>query len=76
MAHFVIDSGSIMQMEKNMNTGASKFVCDICGTEYDSVNDLDEHKQEHSRRVKAEENDQQNIREDIGAAGMPTSPVR
>jgi hypothetical protein len=59
-----------------MKTEPSAFVCDICGAGYDSVTDLDEHKQNHSRVVRTEENDQQNIREDIGAAGMPTAPVR
>ncbi|MDP4199455.1 MAG: hypothetical protein Q8922_02770 [Bacteroidota bacterium] len=56
-------------------TETAEFQCDICGAEYDSITDLERHKHEHARIARTEEEDQQTIHRDIGAAGMPTSPL-
>jgi hypothetical protein len=52
-----------------------KFICDICGEEYASVTDLEEHKIRHSQPRRGLEDEEREIRGDIGAAGLPTSPV-
>ena len=53
-----------------------KFSCDICGEEFASVTDLDEHKLRHSHFRYGLEDEERRIRGDIGAAGLPTSPVQ
>lgn len=62
-----------MGMTINPASGG-EFQCDLCGAEFDSVTDLDSHKHEHARTAKPEEEERQTIRQDIGAAGLPTSP--
>jgi hypothetical protein len=56
-------------------TDPEEFVCDICGAELDSVSDLNEHKEEHMLRGRSRDEEQQNIRGDIGAAGLPGNPL-
>ena len=53
-----------------------EFTCDICGEEFNSVSKLEEHKLRHSRPGKGLEDEERMMRGDIGAAGMPTSPVQ
>jgi hypothetical protein len=56
-------------------TDPESFICDICGREYETVSDLEDHKEsEHLRHAEARDEEQQEIRRDIGAAGLPTSP--
>jgi hypothetical protein len=61
----------------NPNATTSKeFTCDLCGEEFDSVTDLEEHKLKHIEPIHETMSSQGEIRGDIGAAGLPTSPVR
>jgi hypothetical protein len=53
-----------------------KFTCDICGEEFDTVTKLEEHKVRHGRPARGLEDEERMLRGDIGAAGMPTSPVQ
>ena len=54
---------------------SEKFTCDLCGEEFDSVTDLEEHKRNHAEPLRKTTASQREIRGDIGAAGLPTSPV-
>jgi uncharacterized Zn-finger protein len=51
------------------------FICDICGKEFDSISSLQGHKRRHNSPVQNTEDSQREIRGDIGAAGLPTSPT-
>jgi hypothetical protein len=57
-------------------TDPEDFICDLCGKEFNSVSDLDEHKAEHRRHALAHDEKQRDIRRDIGAAGLPGSPLQ
>jgi len=52
-----------------------RFICDICGKEFDSVTTLEQHKIRHNRPGLGLEDSQREMRGDIGAAGMPGSPI-
>ena len=62
-------------MENTIIPESSVFICDICGEEFDSLSDIEEHKLNHLRPAKTEDEDDRDIRQNIGAAGLPTSPV-
>jgi transcription elongation factor Elf1 len=49
-----------------------EFTCDICGDKFASATELDEHVKTHRRPASGMENEN---RGDIGAAGLPTSPM-
>jgi hypothetical protein len=49
-----------------------EFTCDICGDKFASATELDEHVKTHRRPASGMENEN---RGDIGAAGLPTSPI-
>ena len=51
-------------------TDPTDFKCDICGAELDSVSELADHKKSHSPRVEREDE----LRGDIGQAGLPMQP--
>ena len=61
-------------MPNSKNSNASKHVCDICGEEFDSISELELHRTDHIEPETSDVEEQQDIRGDIGAAGMPTSP--
>lgn len=62
--------------EKNtLSPEVSEFICDICGEEFDTVTELEEHKLRHGRPALGLADEEREIRGDIGAAGLPTSPV-
>ena len=46
------------------------FKCDICGAELDSLSELSDHKKSHVIRVEREDE----LRGDIGQAGLPMQP--
>lgn len=58
------------------NEKTEKYICDICGDEFDDPTELGEHKKRHFRPEFGREDVQREIRGDIGAAGLPTSPTR
>ena len=63
--------------EKNsISPKASDFICDICGEEFDTLSDLEAHKVRHGRPGRKLEDEEREMRGDIGAAGLPTSPVQ
>jgi hypothetical protein len=53
-----------------------RYVCDICGEEFETLSDLEEHKREHLEPVHETLARASDIRGDIGAAGLPTSPIQ
>lgn len=57
-------------------TDPQEFICDLCGAELDSVSDLEAHKADHVLRGRSRDEEQQQIRGDIGAAGLPGSPLQ
>jgi hypothetical protein len=67
-------------MENKSNTQdiveTDNFICDLCGEKFDAVSDLEQHKLRHGRPGRGLTDTQHEIRGDIGAAGMPTSPVQ
>jgi hypothetical protein len=58
-----------------LSSEASEFICDICGEQFDTVSELEVHKRRHSRPGRGLEEEEREIRGDIGAAGLPTSPI-
>jgi hypothetical protein len=58
-----------------MTTSPENFTCDLCREEFDSASELQSHKQDHLRPAKTQDEDDRDIRRDIGAPGLPTSPV-
>ncbi|MEP7235066.1 MAG: C2H2-type zinc finger protein [Ignavibacteriota bacterium] len=65
---------------ENPNTTQSQpateeFRCDVCGEQFDTLSSLDSHKTRHNRPSSGLADTQREIRGDIGAAGMPTSPL-
>lgn len=58
------------------NETPEKFTCDICREEFDDSSELQEHMKRHMRPEIGREDVQREIRGDIGAAGLPTSPTR
>jgi hypothetical protein len=62
-------------MENIIIPESSKFICDLCGEEFDSLSDLEEHKLNHLRPAKTEDEDDSDLRQNIGAAGLPGAPV-
>lgn len=56
-------------------TEAEEFTCDICGKNFDSVSSLTAHKLRHGRPALGLKDEERQIRGDIGAAGLPTSPL-
>ena len=52
-----------------------EFTCDICGEKFASVSTLEEHKIRHGRPDSGLRDTQSEMRGDIGAAGMPGSPL-
>jgi hypothetical protein len=71
----VIANPIYMAPLSNSQADPEQFICDICGAELDSVSDLEEHKEEHLFRGRTRDEEQQEIRRDIGAAGLPGSPL-
>jgi hypothetical protein len=61
-------------MPNSETNSTTKHTCDICGEEFDSITDLELHRTDHLQPEESEVEHQQEIRGDIGAAGMPTSP--
>ena len=53
-----------------------RFTCDICGEEFQTVSQMEEHKLRHASPRRGLEDEERRIRGDIGAAGLPTSPVQ
>jgi hypothetical protein len=52
------------------------FICDVCGREFGTVSELEDHKESgHLRHAHERDEEQQRIRRDIGAAGLPGSPL-
>ncbi len=66
-------------MENRSNTQpiieTDEFTCDICGKKFDSLSTLENHKLRHGRPALGLEDEQSEMRGDIGAAGMPGSPL-
>lgn len=62
-------------MEDIIKPESSEFICDICGEMFETVSELEEHKLEHLRPSKNEDEDDRDIRDNIGAAGLPGAPV-
>ncbi|MDP4220795.1 MAG: C2H2-type zinc finger protein [Bacteroidota bacterium] len=52
-----------------------EFVCDICGEKFNSISKLEDHKLRHSRPGLRLDDEERQMRGDIGAAGLPTSPT-
>jgi hypothetical protein len=55
---------------------ATEFTCDICGEEFDTLSKLEEHKRRHGRPGLGLADEERRMSGDIGAAGLPTSPVQ
>ena len=63
-------------MENTTPTSVTdKFICDLCSEEFDSVTALEDHKLRHGRPGRVHEDSERSLRGDIGAAGLPTSPI-
>ena len=54
---------------------SEEFICDLCGEEFDSISELDKHKRQHLHPTLTEDENDRDLRRDIGAPGLPTSPV-
>ena len=54
---------------------SDKFTCDMCGEEFVTVSELEDHKRRHDHIRLSSEDEQREFRGDIGAAGLPTSPI-
>ncbi len=54
---------------------SEEFSCDVCGEKFKSVTELTEHKTRHGRPGLGLRDEQSSMRGDIGAAGMPGSPI-
>ncbi len=52
-----------------------EFTCDLCGEKFGAVSDLEQHKLRHGRPSLGLRDEQSAMRGDIGAAGMPGSPL-
>jgi hypothetical protein len=52
-----------------------RYICDLCGEEFETPSDFEQHKREHVEPVHEAMSRASEIRGDIGAAGLPTSPV-
>ena len=63
-------------MENTTMTDSDKFICDLCGKEFDSASEHEEHLAQHTHPARAEREEISDIRGDIGAAGLPTSPIQ
>ena len=62
-------------IENNDTSTTDEFTCDICGEKFDSVSELEDHKLRHGRPGLSLDDEESEIRGDIGAAGLPTSPL-
>ena len=51
------------------------FVCDICEARFGTLSELQEHKRGHADPINEFRQEQNEMRGDIGAAGLPTSPL-
>jgi hypothetical protein len=52
-----------------------EFQCDLCGEYFDSVTDLNKHKEGyHERPGRQTRTENLDIQRDIGAAGLPGAP--
>ena len=66
----------MIQSQKPTPDGLSEeFACDLCGDKFDSISELAEHKQQHMHPTVTEDENDRDLRRDIGAPGLPTSPV-
>jgi hypothetical protein len=54
---------------------SEEFTCDICGETFASLSALEDHKLRHRRPDSGLRDTQSEMRGDIGAAGMPASPL-
>ncbi len=52
-----------------------EFTCDMCGEKFETISSLEEHKLRHGRPGRGLSDTQSEMRGDIGAAGMPGSPI-
>lgn len=64
---------SDQQMDENWT---EEFSCDSCGEQFGTVSELEEHKRRHGRPGLRLHDEEREFRGDIGAAGLPTSPIR
>ncbi len=53
-----------------------EYRCDLCGEIFSTATELEEHKHRHGRPALGHDDEQREVRGDIGAAGLPTSPIR
>ncbi len=60
-------------MAQHIDSEPEEFRCDLCGEEFDSLSELEDHKKSHKRRPLHEES--HDIDRDIGAPGLPTAPI-
>lgn len=52
-----------------------EFKCDICGEEFGTVSELESHKYRHGHPALGRVDQEHEMRGDMGAAGLPTSPM-
>ena len=62
--------------KKTLTSRTEEFTCDICGERFNTLSKLSEHKHRHGRPELGLKDEQKQMRGDIGAAGMPASPVQ
>lgn len=66
-----------MEQSNESNTAnVEEYKCDLCGETFNTATELEEHKHRHGRPALGHDDDQREVRGDIGAAGLPTSPIR
>ena len=52
-----------------------EFKCDVCGEEFGTISELESHKYRHGHPALGRVDQEHETRGDIGAAGLPTSPM-
>jgi hypothetical protein len=62
-------------MTTNETSLPGEFQCDLCGEYFDSVTDLNKHKEGyHERPSRQRRTENVDVQRDIGAAGLPGAP--
>ena len=52
-----------------------EFICDVCGKAFDSLSELEDHKEgEHQRPSRIQPTENWDEQRDIGEAGLPGAP--
>jgi len=73
----IINTIQKMEKRENNNTRSEteEFSCDICGEKFGTVSGLEEHKRRHGRPGLRLDDEQREMRGDIGAGSLPGSPI-